>query len=110
MISRPIYRYGDLDKAASMGAVFGFASNGTNPDALLLIELGKQEPARIWRYGLIQMTTGELTARLNFSMNPTCIYILLYIVLCFVETLKLLRVVASPFKCYVVLLLILYQK
>lgn len=73
LISRPIYQYGNLT-TESMGAVFSFASNGTNPDVLLLIELDKQKSGKTWKYGLLQMTTGKLTARLSDEVVWTAPY------------------------------------
>ncbi len=73
LMSRPIYRYGNLT-TQSMGAVFSFASNGTNPDALLLVQLDKEQTGRKWKYGWLQMTTGKLMARLSDEVIWTAPY------------------------------------
>jgi hypothetical protein len=66
LLARPIYRYSDPNAGLVDGAIFGFASNGTNPDLLLLIELHGQEPSESsWRYGLARMTTAELSVRFD---------------------------------------------
>ncbi len=65
-LPRPIHRYGDPDSELRDGAIFGFTTHGTNPDALLLIELHQQEATTSsWKYGLAQMTTGKLSVRLD---------------------------------------------
>lgn len=73
LLDRPIHQYGSPTSNA-MGAVFGFASNGTNPDALLLIELERQRDRRTWKYGWVQMTSGQLTAKLNDQVVWTAPY------------------------------------
>lgn len=65
LIPRPIYEYGKSIDAESRGAVFRFASNGTNPDALLIVELAKSDSGNRWQFGWIQMTTGKLVARMD---------------------------------------------
>lgn len=66
LLPRPIYRYSDANAGLRDGAIFGFATNGTNPDTLLVIELLKQgSSAPEWQYGLARMTTGELHVRLD---------------------------------------------
>jgi hypothetical protein len=66
LLPRPLYRY---EKAAGDlvdGAVFGFTTNGTNPDAILSIELHKREGATPeWKFGLAGMTAGALSVRLD---------------------------------------------
>ncbi|MCA9136864.1 MAG: hypothetical protein KDB00_08895 [Planctomycetales bacterium] len=74
LIPRPIYEYGQSKDAKATGAVFRFASNGTNPDALLLIEYADTESGSQWRYGWVQMTTGQLTARLDDQVVWTAPY------------------------------------
>ena len=74
LVPRPIYEYGQSIAADARGAVFRFASKGTNPDALLLIELTRGDSARQWRYGWIQMTTGKLTAQLDDEVVWTAPY------------------------------------
>lgn len=73
-IARPIYQYGNLTTAKSMGAVIGFASNGTNPDALLVIQLDREKSGGKWKYGFLQMTIGKLTAKLGDEVVWTAPY------------------------------------
>lgn len=74
LLPQPIQRYNDGSAANSDGAVFGFAGNGTNPDALLLIETRPGVAAAGWQYAWIQMTTGKLTARLDQQVVWTAPY------------------------------------
>lgn len=65
LLVRPLHRYGKEKTELVDGAIFGFASNGTNSDALLLVEWNEKADYRGWRYGWVQMTTGELAATLD---------------------------------------------
>lgn len=79
LLPRPIYEYGGGGSEVLAGAVFGFASNGTNPDAYLLLEVRRGDSDRTeWRYGLVRMTTGGLSVKLDSKkiwsqewVNPT---------------------------------------
>lgn len=67
-LPRPICRYEDPTAALLDGAIFGFTTHGTNPDALLAIELYESRPGEPpWKYGLARMTTGGVTVRLDGS-------------------------------------------
>lgn len=64
LLPRPLYRYSAPDEGLIDGALFGFTTNGTNPDAVLAIELVRSaEIAGAWQYGMAQLTTGGLSAR-----------------------------------------------
>jgi hypothetical protein len=66
LLSRQLFRYADEKNGLVDAALFGLTSNGTNPDAILAIELhhGK-DGTRQWRYGFAGMTDGRLSARLD---------------------------------------------
>ena len=75
LLPTPIHRYSDEEAGLIDGAIFGFASNGTNPDALLLVELtGSEDGEFEWRYGLAQMTAGELAVSLGKDVVWTAPY------------------------------------
>lgn len=64
LLPRALYRYSAPDDGLLDGALFGFTSNGTNPDAVLAIELApRAEGTKEWQYGFAQLTTGGLSAR-----------------------------------------------
>ena len=66
LLARPLHRYSDPDAGIVDGTIFGFATNGTNPDLLLLVELaGDDSSGGSWRYGLARMTVGQLNVRLD---------------------------------------------
>jgi hypothetical protein len=66
LISTPIWRYKAPESGAQDGAIFSFATNGTNPTVLLLIELNGKEPAKAsWRYAPLRMGTGGMALRLD---------------------------------------------
>jgi len=63
--SRPIHVYADPAQGVEYGAIFGYATYGTNPDVLLSIELHKGESEPIWKYGLARMTLYKVTVDLD---------------------------------------------
>jgi hypothetical protein len=57
LLASPLYQYAAPDQNVVDGTVFGLTSNGTNPDALLLIEaLGEAEGESNWRFGIVGLT------------------------------------------------------
>ncbi|MGO8745870.1 MAG: WD40 repeat domain-containing protein [Thermoguttaceae bacterium] len=57
-----IYRYSDAASGLQDGALFALASNGTNPDLLLAIELhGKKAAQAAWSYALVRMTLAAIS-------------------------------------------------
>lgn len=57
LLSNPLHQYTSPDQNVVDGAVFGLTSNGTNPDALLLVEaLEEAEGDSQWRFGVVGMT------------------------------------------------------
>jgi hypothetical protein len=66
LLARPLCRYADAESGLHDGALFGFATNGTNPDLLLLVELrGPSIAEATWQYGLVRMTTEGVTVHLE---------------------------------------------
>jgi len=66
LLPHPIYRYEKPAGEILDGAVFGMTTNGTNPDAMLLIELHRQDggpPA--WKFAIAGMTSGALAFKLD---------------------------------------------
>ena len=65
-LASPIHRYADDATGLVDGAIFGFSTNGTNPDVLLLIEArsAKEAPPQ-WQYGIVGMTYAEAHVRLD---------------------------------------------
>ena len=64
-LPRPIYRYADLDQGIEDGAIFGYATYGTNPDVLQAIELHEGAAGSTWKYGLARMTLYKVTVNLD---------------------------------------------
>lgn len=61
LLPRPLYRYTDEENGITDGAIFTFASFGTNPTILLIIEArttGDSAPA--WRYAITAMTAAPI--------------------------------------------------
>lgn len=67
LLTQPILRYSNPDQKLTDGAVFVLASNGTNPDALLLIQV--RQPANetdpVWEYGCLGLTGDAVTIELD---------------------------------------------
>ena len=61
----PIYRYSDQPGGVRDGAMF-FLAGGTNPEALLAIELSGETPGEpVWRFALNRVSASELHARFD---------------------------------------------
>jgi hypothetical protein len=66
LLPRPIYRYEKPARDVQDGAVFGFTANGTNPDAILVVELHQNGNAGgEWKFGMTGMTTGGLSVKFD---------------------------------------------
>ena len=61
LLSTPLMEYADPESKLPLGAVFGFASNGTNPDMLLLLEARPVIDRLAWHFAPLRMTDGALT-------------------------------------------------
>jgi hypothetical protein len=72
----PIYRYTDEQAGVKDGAVFGFVETGTNPSAVLTLELSQRTDAgdgdggttdadAKWQYSLARLGTGQVAAKLE---------------------------------------------
>ena len=64
VLPRPIYRYTDPKSGLIDGAILAFVQ-GTDPEALLLIEAGSNGNARRWHYAIARCTSLAVTARLG---------------------------------------------
>jgi hypothetical protein len=66
LLPTPIYRYADQEIGVQDGAAFVFASSGTNPTLLLLVELFQPESGEPkWQYSLARMTVRAMTVQLD---------------------------------------------
>lgn len=65
LLPTPIMRYSSRAQNITDGAVFSFTSKGTNPDALLLVELEGSQDAAEWRYAVVGMTGDAVTVELK---------------------------------------------
>jgi hypothetical protein len=68
LMPQPVYRYEEAD-AKIDGGMFVFAQ-GTNPEAVLLVEALREGEKPGWRYGFAPTTTYELTAHLGGEDGP----------------------------------------
>jgi hypothetical protein len=66
LFPRPVFRYETPTGNLLDGAAFGLTSNGTNPDAILVLELHESKgSAAEWKFGIAGMTAGELSVKLD---------------------------------------------
>ena len=64
MLPRPIFRYSDPETGLSDGAIIAFVQ-GTDPEALLLIEARSDENEARWHYGIARCTSWGLAAQIG---------------------------------------------
>ncbi len=56
LLTQPVYAYADVERGVVEGAIFTAAVNGTNPTALFLVELQKEDDRQVWRFAVAAMT------------------------------------------------------
>lgn len=61
LLPRPVFEYIDSQTKEYLGAVFGLATNGTNPDVLILLEPRLADGKPTWHYAIGRMTIGGVT-------------------------------------------------
>ena len=61
LFTTPIFEYADPATKLLIGSVFGFETNGTNPDLLVLIEARGSAEKSEWQFAPARMTTGGIT-------------------------------------------------
>ncbi len=62
MLPQPIYRYESEDPEVLNGGVFAFVQ-GTDPEALLMLQAVRKGDGWEWHYGFVRRTSGVLDAR-----------------------------------------------
>lgn len=65
LLTSPIYEYSDPKTGKFLGAIYGFSSNGTNPDFLLSFEPQERNGKTEWYFAPVRMTSGGLTVKLQ---------------------------------------------
>ena len=66
ILPRPIHRYASPEAGVIDGAVFGLMTSGTNPGALVMLELRRSGSANpVWQYGIAGMTACAITVTLD---------------------------------------------
>lgn len=64
LLTRPVHRYQSGDPGVIDGAIFAFV-NGTDPEALLLLEARKANDAARWEFALARLNNDEMHAVRN---------------------------------------------
>jgi hypothetical protein len=63
LLTTPLFEYTAPGTKEFWGAVFGFSTNGTNPDLLVLIEPRGESEKAAWHFAPARMTTGAVTLK-----------------------------------------------
>ena len=79
LLPQPIHRYRDPQRGVIDAAIFGLASNGTNPDACFILEIRQADQAEpVWEFAVAAMTAHAVEIKLDdrtvwtkeFTGNP----------------------------------------
>jgi hypothetical protein len=66
---RPLHEYSSPRRGVAHGVLCGFAANGTNPDVVVALEAvgepGEKVEPKSWRFGVIGMTAGGISVKLD---------------------------------------------
>jgi hypothetical protein len=66
LLPQPILRYSNPQRSIVDGSVFALTSNGTNPDALLLVQIRQADGSQAsWEFGVVGMTGDAVAVDLN---------------------------------------------
>jgi hypothetical protein len=60
LLPTPIFEFADAETKLPRGAVFGFSSNGTNPDLLVVLEAIERQGKAAWHFAPARMTNGGI--------------------------------------------------
>jgi len=63
LLTTPLFEYSDPATKSFLGAAFGFSTNGTNPDLIVLIEAREDGDKLAWHFAPARMTTGAVTLK-----------------------------------------------
>lgn len=63
LLPTPIFEYSEPETKELLGAVFGLATSGTNPDVLILLEARGEQDELAWHYAVARMTIGGVTLK-----------------------------------------------
>jgi len=63
LLTQPVYSYSDAEAGVIDGSVFAAAMNGTNPTALLLIELQREQDQQLWKFAVGAMTDAGVVVK-----------------------------------------------
>jgi hypothetical protein len=65
LLTTPLHEFTSAGSDVLSGAVFGFETNGTNPDLLVIVEVRGEGGDHTWQFAPARMTTGGVT--LNYG-------------------------------------------
>jgi hypothetical protein len=65
LLPQPMYSYSDAEAGVIDGTVFAAACNGTNPTALFLIELQRDDDRQLWKFAVGAMTDAGVVVKFD---------------------------------------------
>ena len=75
LLSTPLLEYEDEETKLLEGAVFGYSTNGTNPDLLIGFEVRKQKEQLAWHYAVARMTTSGIAVKHRDRLAWECSFV-----------------------------------
>jgi hypothetical protein len=63
LLTTPLFEFDDETSKLLQGAVFGYSTNGTNPDLVVAFEARPLQDKAAWHYAPARMTIGGITLR-----------------------------------------------
>jgi hypothetical protein len=64
-LARPLHEYTSPKNGVVQGVLCGFTANGTNPDVVVMLEAVGADVPKAWRYGVVGMTAGGISVKLD---------------------------------------------
>lgn len=71
LLTRPLHRYALPDESVDDAIIFAWTANGTNPDALLVLEQRTRDKQPEWVYSLVGVTADTVELKLDGSPAQT---------------------------------------
>jgi hypothetical protein len=74
LLPKPVFIYPQKPATPTL-AIFGLTSNGTNPDAYIILQIESKADRQEWTYGVRRMTTGAVQVSLDDNTIWTSEYV-----------------------------------
>lgn len=74
LLPKPVFLFPQKPATPTL-AIFGLTSNGTNPDAYIILQIESESDRPKWTYGVRRMTTGAVQVSLDDNTIWTSEYV-----------------------------------